>query len=215
MMSKKFISQIVKRLKCSKAKRMEIRKQLTSEIAAAMENGEKEEEILERMGTPVEIAEEFNSGFPDSERKKHKKEKWIKGLSIAAVILLILIAAGYWALPKATPVEDGNTFQEANVQEQAKDIVQLLDDENYEALKQRANEDMQSVLTADYMEQAKSNFGTDWGEFQSFGKIYVSEVDQMGKRFAVAQVNASYKNVGITYTISFDEDMKLAGLYMK
>lgn len=214
-MSKRFISQIVKRLKCSKAKRMEIRKQLTSEIAAAMENGEKEEEIWERMGTPFEIAEEFNNGFPDSERKKHKKEKWIKGLSIAAVILLVLVAVGYWALPKATLVEDGDTFQEANVQEQAKDIVLLLDAGDYEALKQRASEQMQSVLTADYMEQAKRNFSTDWGEFQSFGKIYVSEVNQMGKRFAVAQVNASYKNIGITYTISFDEDMKLAGLYMK
>ncbi len=41
------------------------------------------------------------------------------------------------------------------------------------------------------------------------------EVLQRGKYFAVCQVTVTYENTSVTYTISFDESMKIAGLYMK
>ena len=41
------------------------------------------------------------------------------------------------------------------------------------------------------------------------------EVAQSGKHFATCQAQVSYENIIITYTISFDENMKLSGLFMK
>lgn len=65
------------------------------------------------------------------------------------------------------------------------------------------------------MDEVKSNFGTDGGSFQGFGNVYMAEVRQMVKRSAVIQMNASYENASITYTLSFGEDMQLQGLWMK
>lgn len=90
-----------------------------------------------------------------------------------------------------------------------------MDSEDYDTLQKESTEQMQSVMSRSFIEEAKRNFGTDWGTFQAFGNIYLTEVTQMGKRIAVVQVNASYEKISVTYTISFDEDMKLAGLWMK
>ena len=49
----------------------------------------------------------------------------------------------------------------------------------------------------------------------SYGKIYSVESSQLGKTYAVVQMSVAYKNVSATYTLSFDEDMKLAGMYIK
>lgn len=62
MTAGKYVNQIVKRIKCSKNKRMEIRQQLLSELSAEVENGADLEQVLQRMGTVNEIAREF-TGF--------------------------------------------------------------------------------------------------------------------------------------------------------
>ncbi len=61
----------------------------------------------------------------------------------------------------------------------------------------------------------KEQIGTEWGEFKSFVSVYTGEIKQMGKKFAVTEITALYENRSVTYTISFDEEMKLAGIYMK
>lgn len=211
----KYIHQIIRKLKCSKVKREEIKKQLTADFMGAEENGEKPEDIIKRMGNPSEIAEEFNSSFPASELKKYKKEKWIRRSAIGILILLLLAAVVYWILPKTKPVEDGGVFKESEVRAQAEAVIQSLSGSDYESLRQYADEKMSSVLTDDFLEKAKDNFGPEWGEFRSYGNIYSAQVTQMGKTYAVVQVNASFEKVSITFNISFDQNMKLAGLYMK
>lgn len=214
-MSEKYLKQITKKLKCSKAQREEIKKQLASDIMDAAENGATEEELRKRMGTPAEIAEEFNRSFPDSEHKKYRIEKWRRRLIIAAAMLLLLGALLYWFLPKYKAVNQSSTFREDTVKAQAEYMVQLLNEENYEALQENASADLKKALTAEFIGTAKAHISDDWGTFISFGNFYMSEVEQMSQKYAVVQINASYENSSVTYTLSFDTDMKLAGLYMK
>ena len=63
--------------------------------------------------------------------------------------------------------------------------------------------------------EAKANFCSDFGDFVSYGKIYSVESSQLEKTYAVVQMSVAYENVSATYTLSFDEDMKLAGMYIK
>ncbi|MDO4168979.1 MAG: DUF3887 domain-containing protein [Lachnospiraceae bacterium] len=214
-MSEKYVRQIVKKLKCSKSKRAEIQKQLMSDIMIKMEDGMSIENIIEDMGNPKEIATEFNDSFSDAERKTYRKEKWRKRLIIIGVVLFILAFLIYWFLPKSTDLENSKIFDKEKVQEKAELVVQLLDEEDYDSLKKESSEKMQSMLSKSFIDKAKSNFGTDWGAFQRFGNIYLVEVNQFGKRNAVVQVNASYENASVTYTITFDKNMKLSGLWMK
>ena len=57
--------------------------------------------------------------------------------------------------------------------------------------------------------EGKASISNDFGKFISYGKIYTAEQKQLGVTYAVVQMNLSYENVSVTYTISFDEDMKL------
>lgn len=214
-MNEKYIRRIIKKLTCSKRKREDIRKQLSSEILAAVENGEKMEDIMERMGDPAEIAEEFNSSFPDSEKKKYRKEKWIRRLSVLAVVIILLLLLAYWILPKSTALENSKIFHAEEVQAKAEEVIRFLNEEDFEALQDVSTDKIKPVMTKEFMDQAKSNFGADWGAFQSFGNIYLAEVRQMGKHSAVVQMSASYENASITYTLSFDENMELEGFWMK
>ena len=83
------------------------------------------------------------------------------------------------------------------------------------AMAEIATSEMQPYLTEEKMEEAKKTIGDDWGTFRNFGKTYMTEIRQNGQSFAMVQMNASYDNVSVIYTLTFDAEMKLAGIYMK
>ena len=91
----------------------------------------------------------------------------------------------------------------------------LLDDEEYAKLQEDATQQMQSVLNQTTIDQARAQVTSDWGERQSIGTTYATEVIQNGEHYAIAQVTVSYENVNVVYTLTYDADMKLAGLYMR
>lgn len=214
---KKYIQQITKRLECSKEKRLEITKDLTMDILAAEENGETLEDIKKRMGSAIEIAAEFNSNFSDEERKKYKKRrKRKKILSILSVFLVVFFIGFYWVMPKSIPIEKSKNFKEEEIIKQAENIIDLVESGNYEKLQEIADQKIKKVLKAEIIAQVKSDLGLSVdSKVKSFGNHYIAEVKQMGKSYGVIQLNASYENTSITYTILFDKDMKLAGLYLK
>ena len=43
----------------------------------------------------------------------------------------------------------------------------------------------------------------------------MAETKQKGNLYAVTQTTVEYENATVTYTISFDRNLKVAGLYMK
>lgn len=215
MMNEKYIKQILKRLKCSKNRRMEIKKQLEADIAEQTEHGRTEAEIQKEMGTPAEVAAEFNEGFSEQEGKKYKKEGWIKRLTVGGVAVVCLGSLLYWISPKQRAIEESRIFEKEEVLQDAKEVIALFGEEDYEALRARSIDRLEGSMTAEVLEPVKEMLGEDWGDFQSFGNSYIAEIRQMGKRMAVVQMNVAYEHASITYTLSFDEDGKLAGFYVK
>ena len=83
-------------------------------------------------------------------------------------------------------------------------------------MNEREKKILKKVLNAPTLQLSKSQLATaDFGDFQSFGQFYISEAKQGSKRFAMVQVSVSYTKTSITYTLTFDEEMKLAGFYIK
>lgn len=218
MDSKKYVKSIVKNLRCSKAKREDIKKQLESDIQIALENGETFEDIKSRMGASESVAKEFNDNFPEKELKAAKKGKRVKILAVVGIVLFIFILIICWWWPKTSEVGSDGKFSKDEVESQSELIINLLNEDDYEGLSSHSTETMKTALTKEHYddwETAKASIGSDWGAFVSFGKVYMTQISQMGKKYVTVQMNASYENVSVTYTITFDEDMKLAGLYMK
>lgn len=219
MTAEQYVNSIVKKIKCSGNKKKEIARQLRSEIDAELENGETLDVVLARMGSPEEIAVEFNQNMPERERKKYVRAKRFKICGVIAGILLvvILIAAAVlkWTTPKVSDVAEGGIFQKEAVESQAKKIVDDLNAGDYDTLTAESIPEMASVTTKETMDSARKQVCDDWGAFEKFGTVYMAEVEQQGKAYAVVELSAVYENISVTYTITFDEDMKLAGLYMK
>lgn len=87
--------------------------------------------------------------------------------------------------------------------------------EDYDALQEAATDAMQEFLTPEVWGEAKVQFSEDWGALEKLGKMHFSEAEQDGEPMACGQVKATYENVKVTYTLVFDRDMQLAGLYIQ
>lgn len=97
MTAKRYVNCIVRKIKCSKKERLEIKNQLHSDIAIAMEQGEAFEDIMNRMGSVSEVAAEFNSNLSKAEQKKYKRVvAWKIVLVTVAAVIGILGVFAWW-----------------------------------------------------------------------------------------------------------------------
>lgn len=123
-------------------------------------------------------------------------------------------------LPKVKVVGKEEVFQKEAVEQRAKELIGYVEKDDYQALYEAADEAMQKAMgEADFGEAlflgAKQQISDDWGVFRSYGTPYFQEIEQQGKSYAALQLNVSYENTSVTYTIMLDEKMRLNGLYMK
>ena len=209
----KYVNEILKKVKCSRAKKTEIKKQLLADMSMHMEHGETIEQIRETMGTPEEIAEEFNQNLSAEEKKAYKRGKNKKIIAAIVAVCCVLIAYAWWLFPKTGELGEKTNVTQEVLEQEIENVIVLLNQNDFEALQKNAMEEMQSVLNQEAMDKAL--VGEDWGQMQTIGTVYTQEVTQQGKLFVVSQVDVIYDNVDVIYTISFDENLQLAGIYMR
>ena len=215
MSVEKYVKDIVSKIKCSRTKRKEIKVQLLSDISMRMEQGETLEQIMESMGTAQEIAAAFSQDMPETERKARRKRKM--GIIIAAIVigLFLLCAYVWWVFPKSLNIKDVESVTEEAIDTQVETVVTLLNENDFETLRGMAVDEMQNALTQETIDKARSPISDDWGEMLMIGSTYAQGIRQKGRLFIVTQTDVMYENVSVTYTITFDEDLKLAGIYMR
>lgn len=216
MNREKYIKAVLKKLRCGGKKKKEIQRDLESDISGALENGESLENIMARMGSPASLAGEFNENFSKEEIMAFRRRKGLMIAGILTGVLAVILLLGFYALPKNYPMGKSGDFTEEEVTEQTKTVISSFNDEDYEAIQEMcASESMKQAMTEEKLSEVKKMFGEDWGAFVNYGNIYLGEAIQMGKTYAVVQINATYENTGITYTLMFDKEMRLCGFYMK
>ena len=213
MDAEKYVKKIVRNLKCTGAKKKEIGDSLLSDIAARREQGEAMEQIMESMGSPEEIAEAFSQNLSDADRKAYKRRRigMTIGQIVAALVFLSVLA--WWMIPK--PAALGDDLSQEAVTASVENVVIMLNQNDFDGLQELAVDELKSKLTQETLDEVRKGISEDWGEMQSIGKVYMQGVKQKGKVIVVTQVDAVYENVSVVYTISFDEDLRLGGLYMR
>ncbi len=213
MDAEKYVKKIVRNLKCTGAKKKEIGDSLLSDIAARREQGEAMEQIMESMGSPEEIAEAFSQNLSDADRKAYKRRRigMTIGQIVAALVFLSVLA--WWMIPK--PAALGDDLSQEAVTASVENVIVMLNQNDFDGLQELAVDELKSKLTQETLDEVRKGISEDWGEMQSIGKVYMQGVKQKGKVIVVTQVDAVYENVSVVYTISFDEDLRLGGLYMR
>lgn len=213
MDAEKYVKKIVRNLKCTGAKKKEIGDSLLSDIAARREQGEAMEQIMESMGSPEEIAEAFSQNLSDADRKAYKRRRigMTIGQIVAALVFLSVLA--WWMIPK--PAALGDDLSQEAVTASVENVIVMLNQNDFDGLQELAVDELKSKLTQETLDEVRKGISEDWGEMQSIGKVYMQGVKQKGKVIVVTQVDAVYENISVVYTISFDEDLRLGGLYLR
>lgn len=213
MNAEKYVKEIVTRVKCTGAKRKEIGSQLLSDIAARREQGETLEEIMESMGQPQEIAEAFCQNLSDADKKAYRRSR-IRKIVVDIVLMLIVVSIlTWWMMPK--PAVLGDDLSQEEIEASVENVISLLNEDDFDGLQDIATDELKDKLTLETIDSVRQDISEDWGGMQSIGRVYAQGIKQKGDLIIVTQTDAIYENVSVVYTISFDENLRLGGLYIR
>lgn len=215
MDEKRYVKTVARKIRCNGKRKKEIERQLLTDIRMRENQGERLEEIIARMGAAEEIADGFNENIPAQEQKRYTRNKLLK---IVVPVILTMLCLGlfvYWRFPKSVDIEQSKYFDKDRVEAAMRETVELLDAEDYAALQENAIPQMQTLLNAETRADMRNSLSDDWGERKQFGTVYMVELIQGNRHFAVGEVTVTYENVSVTYRLTYDENMRFAGIYVR
>lgn len=126
--------------------------------------------------------------------------KKLKMIGCVVCVMLMLVGCN----TKKEP-----SYDETAVLSKTEELIQKIDAQKYEEALSNVADELAS-FTPDKLKSAMDGLG-EKGAFVSFDEHEM--VVQKG--IAVMGIIVKYEHMRLQYTISFDEDMKLAGLYVK
>lgn len=216
MTAKQYVNAIVKKIRCDGKKKKDIRQQLLADVNARVSHGETLEDVISKMGAVNEIADGFNETISEKEQKKYKRNKVFRNAGLILLLLTALSGLTYWKMPKASAIEESKYFDKAQVETVMKETVEQIDAEEFDRLKKNSISKMDQFLNQEEMAKVRSQVSEgDWGQRKNFGPAYIAELSQGNDHFAVGEITVAYENVSVTYRLTFDQDMRLAGLYVR
>lgn len=216
MTAKQYVNRITGKIKCSGEKKREIRKQLQTDVELKLSQGNSLEEVISQMGSVDEIADSFNENVSTKEQKKYTISKRLKAVSLIVLLLAVLSGLTYWKMPKGIEIDKSKYFNAAQVEAAMKETVEQLDAGEFVSLQENAISQMEGFLNQEEWQKAKDMVLTGpWGERMQFGTAYMVELAQGNAHYAVGEITVTYEKVSAVYRITFDQDMRLAGLYVR
>lgn len=132
----------------------------------------------------------------------------------AAACFALLLLAGLTGCT-AAPLPDG--FDADAVTARAEEVVALSTAGEYDAVIGMLREDLKSAVTAEQLDEGWASIYEKAGAFESVTKVVLSGTSDKttGEEYAVAQVLVKHADASLIYTLSFDADLALVGLYLK
>lgn len=137
----------------------------------------------------------------------------MKKLFITLSILLLIVITLTACTPKSLPEK----FDAEKVKATAENVITLFSNEEYDKItNELTREDLKTALTPDVLSNAKAQIMPNAGSFVEFSKAsYITQKDKAGNDIVAAVIATKYQNQTVTYTISFDENFKIIGFYLK
>ena len=127
-----------------------------------------------------------------------------------ALVILLTGCAGSQKL--------SDKFDEEEVKAAAREVIEILNDKDVDTLvDEKWNAVMKSMVSKEIMDGQILPIVEELGAFEEFDKEAVtgSRDKDTEQEFAVAVVMVKYEKRKAKYTITFDEDMKVGGFYIK
>ena len=144
------------------------------------------------------------------------KKRAEKGRMYRFFFMVVLTAALLYGCGSSQKLSE--KFDAEEVKKAAEEVIGLVNEGDFDTLaEEKWNTIMQTSLDADTMAAQVEPVVEELGEFQSFDKeAVVGETDkETEQEFAVAVIRVQYEKRTAQETMSFDEDMKVGGFYIK
>lgn len=133
---------------------------------------------------------------------------------VTVVLLVLALSFGLFACGGSSLPEG---FVQDDVGTSAEEVVGLATMGDYDSIVGLMRADMQGTITADQLREGWASIYEKAGAFVSVTKTTFSGTTDKttGEEYAVAQVSVKHENANLVYTLSFDKDLALVGLYLK
>lgn len=134
--------------------------------------------------------------------------------SIVAVAMILVLSLGVFGCA-AAKLPDG--FDKEEVGTAAEEIVGLATEGDFDSIIASMRDDLKGSITSDQLKEGWGPIYQNAGSFVSITKTALAGIadKNTGEEYAMAQVLVKYDKANLVYTLSFDKDLKLVGLYLK
>jgi len=131
--------------------------------------------------------------------------------------ILFIVVTFSVILSACTSPKLADSYDENAVIDRAKDVVKMINSQNFDAVNAELREDLQDQLTSTQLKDAIGQKMIDAGAFVDFQTISTlgQKSKSTGEDYATVVLVADYESSPIVFTISMDSNLDIVGLYVK
>jgi len=131
--------------------------------------------------------------------------------------ILFIVVTFSVILSACTSPKLADSYDENAVIDRAKDVVKMINSQNFDAVNAELREDLQDQLTSTQLKDAIGQKMIDAGTFVDFQTISTlgQKSKSTGEDYATVVLVAEYESSPIVFTISMDSNLDIVGLYVK
>ena len=137
----------------------------------------------------------------------------MKRFKSLVVVMLVLVLLGVVVGCGSNQLSE--SFDRAKVEEKAKQVIELLNAGDYAQVTQMVREDLRPQLSEAVIEGGVTQTYGNAGSFKEYVSISIVGKKADGIDMAIAVVQGKYDSKKVTFTLVFDQQLALTGLFMK
>lgn len=145
---------------------------------------------------------------------------------LSRALAAALVVGGAYAASPVYAAETAAPAAEQSAEEQAPFDVQVVEQhvmatidrfekDDIAGLQREATLDLRPHLTAEQVTGAKAEFAPKWGPRGAVGKPLMTAGKEEGKWYVICELAVGYKATAVVYRLTYDENMKLAGFFVR
>ena len=147
---------------------------------------------------------------------------------LSRILGTVLVAGSVFTVSPAAFAEEGAAApaQAEAVQEQAPFDVKVVEQhvmatitrfekDDIAGLQAEATTGLRPHLTAEQVTGAKAEFAPKWGARAGVGKTMMTAGMDGDKWYVICEIAVGYKTTAVVYRLTYDENMKLAGFFVR
>ncbi|MDO5028067.1 MAG: DUF3887 domain-containing protein [Bacillota bacterium] len=132
------------------------------------------------------------------------------------LVSLLVLGLVLTACSNGQASEEMEAAEEEKYVTMSKENIQLINEQGFEALEDLYSQEMKEAMAASSMEET-NRIIVDKGAFKEFGQggaVYFTD-ESTSNKYIVSQVETIYENGKLIFTINYNLDDQIIGLFMK